>query len=190
VGRTLISAVFVDRDGVINVNIPKNYVRNPDVLVFLRGASAAISKLNDANIPVVLISNQQGVGKGLMTREALNEVEFAMRQRIFEEAGAEITKSYYCVHLSGDDCQCRKPKGGQLRTAAHELSIDLANSIFIGDSPTDIQAGRDARIGHCALVLSGANKSFIPGLWPADPDTIHRDLAAAVEWIFKQSDSR
>jgi histidinol-phosphate phosphatase family protein len=179
----MIKTVFLDRDGVINVHIPKGYVTKIDELSILPGVGAAIKRLNEAGIQVAIISNQQGVAKGLMTSEALTEVDEEMRKRLWNEDKAEITRSYYCVHHRDDGCECRKPKGGQLRNAARDLSIDLAESIFIGDSPTDIQAGRDGKVGQCALVLSGATKSFVRGKWHSEPDSVHRDLTAAIDWV-------
>jgi D-glycero-D-manno-heptose 1,7-bisphosphate phosphatase len=185
----MIRTVFLDRDGVINVNIPKGYVTSPEILTILPNAASAIKRLNDADIPVFVISNQQGVGRGLMTQEQLSDVDNAMRENLAQSAGARIIQSYYCTHLSSDDCLCRKPKGGQILTAAAQHSIDLSKSIFIGDTPTDIQAGKDARVGHCALVMSGATRSFTPGVWPSDPDTVHKDLPAAVDWIFATNEA-
>ena len=183
----MINAVFLDRDGVINYNIPNGYVTKPEELIVLPGVALSIRRLNDAGIPVVIISNQQGVGKGMMTPEMLDVVDGDMRDRLKLESGAEIVKSYYCLHLKTDGCECRKPKGGQLRNASVELGIDLKSAIFVGDTPTDMSAGNDAGVGHCALVLSGGTRSYIPGVWPNDPDTVHRDLESAVDWIFAQN---
>ena len=179
----MISAMFLDRDGVINVNIRAGYVTSPAILTILPGASEAIKRLNDASIPVIIISNQQGVGKGLMSRADLDSVDSALRARITECSGGVIDRSYYCTHLSSENCDCRKPLGGQLRRAAKEFEIDLTNAVFVGDAKTDILAGKDASVGHMALVLAGANGSYAPGVWPEDPDSVHRDLAAAVEWL-------
>ena len=183
----MIKSVFLDRDGVINVNIPRGYVMDPGQLVILPGVSAAIKKLNDVGIPVVVISNQQGVGKGLMTSEMLSCIDDELHLRLKESDGATIIRSYYCTHLMSDGCDCRKPKGGQIRKASRELLIDLSHSIFVGDTSTDMQAGRDAGVSHCALVMSGATKSFVTGVWPTDPDSVHRDLEAAVNWILARN---
>jgi histidinol-phosphate phosphatase family protein len=185
----MIKTVFIDRDGVVNVNIPRGYVTRPEELQILPGVAKAIKKLNDAGISVILISNQQGVAKGLMTRDMLQIIDDEMRKRLADEESASIVKSYYCVHLSTDDCECRKPKGGQLIRAANELSVNLSESVFIGDTPTDIQAGKSAGVGHCALVMSGATKTYVPGQWPHAPDTVHRDLLTAVDWIFSTNNN-
>jgi D-glycero-D-manno-heptose 1,7-bisphosphate phosphatase len=185
----MIRTVFLDRDGVINVNIPRGYVTSPSILKILPGAASAIKRLNDVNIPVIVISNQQGVGKGLMTAEQLEEVDQALHSEIGASDGAIVARSYYCTHLSSEDCECRKPKGGQLRNAALEFGLELSQSAFVGDTPTDIQAGRDAGVGHCALVLSGATRSYVPGKWQCDADSVHKDLSAAVEWILASNES-
>jgi D-glycero-D-manno-heptose 1,7-bisphosphate phosphatase len=179
----MIKTVFLDRDGVINKNIPRGYVTSPANLELLPNTAAAIKRLNDAGIPVFVISNQQGVAKGIMSGADLDSVDKEMRV-LLGERDSTIGKSYYCTHLSADGCECRKPKGGQLKFAASEQAVDLATSIFVGDSPTDIMAGKDAGTVHNALVLSGATKTYVSGAWPVEPDSVHRDLLAAVEFIF------
>jgi D-glycero-D-manno-heptose 1,7-bisphosphate phosphatase len=183
----MIKAVFLDRDGVINEHIPGGYATKAEELIIQSGVAASIRRLNDAGIPVVIISNQQGVGKGLMTADQLDSIDSYMRAQLDKLAGARIDRSYYCMHLKTDGCDCRKPKGGQVRRAAKELSIDLASAIFIGDSPTDISAGKDAGVEHSALVLCGGTKTYLPGVWKDDPDSLHRDLQSAVDWIFSQN---
>ena len=175
-------AIFLDRDGVLNVYLPGDYVKTPEELTLIPGVAEAVRTLNEAGYPVFVISNQQGVAKGLMTPEDLTTVSNALRDRL-ADAGATITQSYYCPHASGS-CDCRKPKPGMLLRAAAEYGIDLAASVFIGDTETDAEAARAAGVGRFFLVLSGKfqdptvaedSKRF-----PIPPDGVYPSLVEAV----------
>lgn len=175
-------AVFLDRDGVLNQYLPGDYVKTPRELVLLPGIPEAVRALNDAGYLVFLISNQQGVAKGLMTEADLTGVNNALRDGL-ATAGAAITKSYYCPHASGA-CDCRKPKPGMLLRAAEEFGIDLSASVFIGDTETDAEAARAAGVGRFFLVLSG--KFYDPAValdtkrFPVPPDGVYSSLVEAV----------
>lgn len=180
------SAVFLDRDGVLNVYRPNDYVKNPDELTLLPGVGKAVRALNDAGLPVFLVSNQQGVAKGLMTMNDLFAVETAMRSRLSADR-AYLTESYYCTHSADALCACRKPRPGQLIRAAHDHGIDLGTSFFIGDTDTDAAAARAAGIGTFILVLSGKfqnDPAYRVNSWDeGEREQSHRraDLPAAVE---------
>jgi histidinol-phosphate phosphatase family protein len=178
-----LQAVFLDRDGVLNVHIPNGYVMSLDALELLPGVAQAVRRLNDAGIPVILISNQQGVGKGLMTQGDLDAVSIALAGKLDAEAGAHLTKSYYCTHLKEEDCVCRKPNAGMLLQAASDLNLDLRRTAFIGDSPTDIQAGAAANVGRRVLVLSGAWKEHAKNKHPDVPDDESPPWAVLSKWL-------
>lgn len=171
-------AVFLDRDGVLNVYLPGDYVKSPDELVLLPGIPEAVRRLNDADFPIYLISNQRGVARGLMTDADLRAVDDALREQLAEVAGATIGMSYYCTDAHGPR---RKPEPGMLLHAADEHGIDLAASVFVGDTETDSRAARAAGVGAFVLVLTGklrdADSLDVP------PDFIAADLGAAVDWI-------
>src|SRR4051812_41467396 len=112
-----IRSVFLDRDGVLNVYLPGAYVRNVDELGVVPGVAAAIRRLNDSGIPVIVISNQQGVGKGIMTFDDLLTVQARMEAILQEEAGARIDGWYYCTDLTNAVSDRRKPKPGMLYEA-------------------------------------------------------------------------
>lgn len=176
-----VKAVFLDRDGVINVYLPGDYVKTPDELVLLPGVPEAVRALNKAGYPVFVISNQQGVAKGLMTPEDLTVVSKTLEDRL-AALGATITRSYYCPHASGS-CDCRKPKPGMLLRAAEEYGIDLSTSVFIGDTETDAEAARAAGVGRFFLVLTG--KFSDPAVardtkrFPTAPDGVFPSLVEA-----------
>ena len=143
------AAIFLDRDGVINENVDGDYVRSWDALRLLPGALEAIAALTRAGCPIVIVTNQQGVGKGLMASAEVDEIHRHLMAEI-EAAGGRVAAVRYCPHLAADGCDCRKPKPGLLTSAAQELGIDLAKSVFIGDAETDVAA---ARAGGCRPIL-------------------------------------
>ncbi len=167
-------AVFLDRDGVLNAYLPGDYAKTPDELLVLPGVGAAVQKLRAAGYLTILISNQQGVAKGLMTPADLEAVTAKLR------AAVPLDAVYYCPHLKSEDCACRKPRPGMLLAAAREHAIDLAASVFIGDTPTDAQAAQAAGVPF-VLVLTGQTKDAT-GFSPT-PKAIAPTLSEAVEWV-------
>jgi D-glycero-D-manno-heptose 1,7-bisphosphate phosphatase len=135
---------FLDRDGVINRKAPEGqYVTRWEDMKFLPRSSEAISLLNRAGFLVVVVSNQRCVDKGLVTRDEVDALHSRM-QREFKAAGALIDAVYYCPHGARPTCSCRKPRPGMLLSAARIHDIELEASWMIGDSESDIEAGRSA----------------------------------------------
>ncbi len=182
-------AVFLDRDGVLNVYLPGDYVKRPDELRLLPDAAAGVRALNALDMPIFVISNQQGVAKGRMSRDDLNRVDAALYEAL-HAAGGRIEKSYYCPHGSAENCACRKPKAGLLLQAAEENGLDLARSFFVGDTETDAQAARAAGVGRFVLALTGKHPDEAvvrdPALFPTPPDFVAANLSAAADWITAQ----
>jgi D-glycero-D-manno-heptose 1,7-bisphosphate phosphatase len=150
----------------------------------LPGAAAAVAKLNRANYPVIMVSNQSGVARGYFPESVVTEVNQLM-QRELEKSGARLTAIYYCPHASADACDCRKPKLGMVQRAAEEHSIDLQRSFFVGDRRSDIELGHNAG-GKSILVRTGYGEgefTWQMGKWPKAPEFVAIDLAEAVEWI-------
>ena len=185
VSNMKITAVFVDRDGVLNGHLPGDYVKSPASLILIPGVAAAIRRLNDASIPVIVISNQQGVGKGLMSGEDLLLVTRHLEACLDAEAGAHLDRCYYCTDLKSADSPRRKPEPGMLFEAAQDYGFSLADTVFIGDSATDIAAGAAANVGATILVLSGATPVHIADSFTPPPNHIFRTLANAVDWILE-----
>jgi len=131
--------VFLDRDGVININ-RDDYVKSWDEFVFIQGSKEAIKLLNDNNFWIILVTNQSPIGRGIFSHETLEKIHDKMLQELYQ-AGAHIDAIYYCPHSPDDKCECRKPKPGLLTRAAEELDIDLKSSILVGDSDGDLEAG-------------------------------------------------
>lgn len=151
-------AVFLDRDGTINVEV--HYLSHPDQLELLPTVAETIGMLNGRGIAVVVITNQAGIARGYFPEHQLNEIH----QRLFELLGdhnATLDGVYFCPHHPteglGDyriDCECRKPLPGMLMRASADLGIDLERSLMIGDRESDLQAGASAGC-KTALVLTG-----------------------------------
>lgn len=182
-----ISAVFLDRDGVLNPHIPGGYLLSAEELVVLPGVAQAVRRLNDRDLPVIVISNQQGVGKGLMTRTDLLAIEKRLEDALRREAGARIDRCYYCTDLAGTQSSHRKPEPGMLIEAAQDFGLTLSETVFAGDSRTDIQAGHAAGVGATILLLSGGTTSYAPGDMTPAPDQVFATLADAVNWILEQT---
>jgi D-glycero-D-manno-heptose 1,7-bisphosphate phosphatase len=148
-------AIFIDRDGVINRRRPGDYVLDRSQFVFLPGIRSALKQLSSLGLPLIVISNQAAVGKGLLDPSGLEEITTYMYQTLLSDE-VFLFAAYYCIHRSNEDCICRKPKPGLLLRAAKDFNIDLSRSIFIGDSDTDLQA---AQAAGCTPVLFGPELS-------------------------------
>lgn len=180
-----IQAVFLDRDGVLNPHIPGGYLQSADELVVLPGVARAVRRLNDARLPVILISNQQGVGKGLMTFADLSAIEARMAEALAHEAGAHLDRCYYSTELASENSPRRKPGPGMLLEAARDFGLTLADTVFAGDSPTDIAAGHAAGVGATVLLLSGGIRAYAPGDFQPVPDLVFPDLPQFVNWVLE-----
>jgi D-glycero-D-manno-heptose 1,7-bisphosphate phosphatase len=180
-----LEAVFLDRDGVLNPHIPGDYLKSADDLVLLPGVAQAVRRLNDAGLLVIVISNQQGVGKDVMTLADLHAIERRMGEMLIQEARAHLDRVYYCTDLAHVQSPRRKPEPGMLLEAAQEFGLTLANTVFLGDSPTDIQAGHAAGVGGTILLLSGGTRPEQVSAIQPPPDFIFDDLPEAVDWILQ-----
>jgi D-glycero-D-manno-heptose 1,7-bisphosphate phosphatase len=143
-------AIFLDRDGVINKKIIGDYVKYWEEFEFLCGVKEAIKLLNQTNFKVIIITNQAGIGRGVMTEEQLKMIHQKMLDEL-ETYGAKVDAIYYCPHHPDDNCNCRKPKTGMLKQADKDFNIDFKNSWLIGDEPKDIEAGRKMGCKTCMV---------------------------------------
>lgn len=174
-------AVFLDRDGTINVE--KNYLYRIEDWEWIPGAVEAIRAINRAGYLVVVVTNQAGVARGLYGEEDVKRLHAFVDTELASE-GTLINAYYVCPHHPsfGDqlDCACRKPLPGMILRARNELFIDLAASWLIGDKLSDIEAAQAAGVTPI-LVRTGYGKTDSPRL-PADV-RIEEDLAAACRYI-------
>ena len=151
-------AIFIDRDGVINCLRPGDYVLDWSQFVFVPGIREALQQLSSFGLPMIIISNQAAVGKGLLDPAGLEEITARMNEALLAD-GTTLAAAYYCPHRIEDHCPCRKPKPALLLSAAADFNIDLSRSVFVGDSDADIQA---ARAAGCASVLFGSDIDLQP----------------------------
>ncbi|MBU0700837.1 D-glycero-beta-D-manno-heptose 1,7-bisphosphate 7-phosphatase [bacterium] len=135
--------VFLDRDGVINKKLEGDYVKSYDEFIFLPGVIDAIKKIKQKGLLVIIITNQSGIGRGIMTEDDLASVHEQMLADLKKE-GVTIDAIYHCPHLPDIGCDCRKPKDGLFKQALLDFNIDIKNSWMIGDEQKDIDAGKKA----------------------------------------------
>jgi histidinol-phosphate phosphatase family protein len=135
--------LFLDRDGVINHEKHKDYVYNYEEFKFYDGIPEALKILASRFGLIIIVTNQKGIGKGLMTDADLQDIHDRMTQDI-QAAGGRIDKIYYCPALN-DDAACRKPNPGMALEAAKDYpEIDLRKSLIVGNNISDMEFGRNA----------------------------------------------
>ena len=144
-------ALFLDRDGVINVD--KSYVYRAQDFEFCAGIFALCALFLQKGYKIFVITNQSGIARGFYSEKDFENLSEFMCEE-FAKKGVSITKIYHCPHLEG--CECRKPKPGMILKAQAEFNIDLANSVFIGDNLTDMQAGKNAGVKTLCLVANAS----------------------------------
>ena len=149
-------AIFLDRDGVINRRIVGGYVSRWSEFEFLPGAIEGIVRLSASETPIIVVSNQAGVGKGLIAVSDLADITRRFIAAV-EQHGGRIDAVYYCPHTPADECECRKPKPGLLLQAQRDWALELSSSVLLGDSDSD---GAAARAAGCRFVLVSGDSSL------------------------------
>jgi histidinol-phosphate phosphatase family protein len=186
--RALRSAVFLDRDGTINREV--GHLNDPSQLELIEGAAQAVRRLNREGRLAVVITNQPVLARGDATEEQLEAIH-ARLEALLGEQGAYLDAIYVCPHhpdrgFAGEvaalkiDCACRKPGTALIAQACHDLAIDPSLSWFIGDTTSDMEAGRRAGLRTVLVRTGHAGRD---GKWPLAPDATMPDLKAAVDWI-------
>jgi D-glycero-D-manno-heptose 1,7-bisphosphate phosphatase len=179
-------AVFLDRDGTIAEEV--GYLNHLQRFRMFPFAGAAIRRLNEAGLAVIVVTNQSGVARGYFPESLVRRVNERMRQEL-TAAGAHLDGIYYCPHGSRDHCECRKPKTGMLEQAAREHNIDLSGSFVVGDRYGDMDLA--FRAGCKAIFVQTGyglgEMTWHAEKWPRQPDTIAENLQSATEWILAQT---
>ena len=135
--------LFLDRDGVINKKLEGRYVTNFNEFIFIENSVLAINKLHEIFKRILVVTNQQGIGKGIMTEEDLHLLHKKMQRELNPDFNL-IDKIYFCPCLEEIDCKCRKPKIGMFENAKFDYpDIEIENSFLVGDSESDIIAGKN-----------------------------------------------
>jgi D-glycero-D-manno-heptose 1,7-bisphosphate phosphatase len=153
----MVPAVFLDRDGVLIRNRDE-YVRTWEDVTLYPEAIDALSRAGGYPYRFVIVTNQSGIGRGLMSMEAVAGINARIVREI-EHKGGRIDGVFVCPHTPEDGCSCRKPKPGLLLEAAASLDLDLPRSVLIGDALSDIQAGRAAGVGRSWILLAGRGEA-------------------------------
>lgn len=144
-------AVFLDRDGTLNVEV--DYLHEIDKFVFIDGTFQALRLLKAHGYKLIVISNQSGIGRGYYKKQDVEQLHHYMNA-VLEKYDAAIDAFYYCPHVEQDKCLCRKPHTGLIDRAAAEWEIDLGQSYMVGDKESDLMTAFNAGC-KCAFVLSG-----------------------------------
>ncbi|MEU2869664.1 HAD-IIIA family hydrolase [Streptomyces olivoreticuli] len=169
-------AFFLDRDGTLNVKPPPGeYVVSPAELTLLPGAAAAVRRINESERPAILVTNQRGVARGIMSEGDLAAVQRRLAELLRAE-GAFLDACYSCVHDEGG-CDCRKPRPGLLTRAAADFpGLALPDAVMIGDAETDVLAGRAAGTATVRLAAEARGSAA---------DLVAADLWTAVDLLLK-----
>ena len=181
--------VFLDRDGTLNLD--HGYIRSPDQFELLSGVAEALAKLKQAGARLVVVTNQSGIARGLLSLGDLDRVHRKMRQ-LLHAAGVSLDAIYVCPHHPDEGCSCRKPETGLIEQAVREHHVDLSRSYVIGDRARDMQLAK--RIGSKSLlVMTGVERAQTRSELAAggvEPDTVTESLNHAVDWILADAANR
>lgn len=172
------AAVFLDRDNTLMVDVP--YCRRPEDVKLLPGAAEAVRKFHDLGFLVVVVTNQSGIARGLFTEAELRSVN-AELERQLAAGGARLDALYYCPHLPGAGCACRKPGTLLFERACSDLEIDPARSYVVGDRGADIEAG--LRIGSAPILIRNDVGLAEIESSRLQPVRICSDLPEAAAWL-------
>ena len=184
--KKLNKTIFLDRDGVINVDSPL-YIKSWDEFMFIPGSLEALRILNEKKFDVILITNQSIINRGMVPQNVLKHIFLMMNSEI-ESSGGKITDIFYCPHTPEEGCTCRKPLPGLIQKARKKYEIDISESVMVGDSAKDILCARNAGCGTAILAKTGNGRQAAETLLQENiyPDHIADDLLSAVKWILTE----
>ena len=165
-------AVFVDRDGTIMEDC--DYCSNPKDVKIFPGVPEALGRLKARGFKLIIITNQSGIGRGLMTAEQYRAVE----AEVLQQLDGLIEATYFCPDVPGQHSSCRKPAPGMILQAKRDHGIDLPRSFFIGDKEIDVECGRNAGV-RTIRVQTGFQRDTTG----SRADWVEEDLPAAAEII-------
>ncbi len=180
--------VFLDRDGVINIDSP-NYIKTPSEFNFIPKSPDAIALLSQNGFKVIIITNQSLIGRKMADQATLDAIFKKMTDGV-KKAGGHITDIFFCPHTPEDNCSCRKPAPGLIQKAVVKHHIDLSKTCMVGDSAKDIECAMNAGCKTTLLVKTGNGRKALPELKIRNtpPDHIADDLYAAAQWIVQNVD--
>jgi D,D-heptose 1,7-bisphosphate phosphatase len=182
-------AVFLDRDGTLNID--PGYIGDPSNLKLFPGTGEALFKLKSSGFKLLVISNQSGIARGLITEENVRKVNLQLNN-ILSASNVAIDKFYYCpAHpdfSTEEECECRKPSTKMVYQAANEFSIDLRRSYFVGDSISDIECAHNSGM-KSVLVLTGQGSDSLSILQNQNklPSFVAENIMDACKFILTDS---
>ena len=177
-------AVFLDRDGTLNVD--KHYLSKPEQFELIPGTGPALRRLQDADFLLVVVTNQSGIGRGYYTETDLHAVNARMNE-LLAPLGVHFAKIYYAQEAPEQPSRGRKPSPEFLFDARDELGVDLARSFMVGDKVIDLECGWNAGVQQSLLVRTGygaeTERKHVSRL---DRAVVVDDFPSAAEWILNQ----
>ena len=147
-------AVFLDRDGVINID--KAYVSQIKDFEFCEGLFEALTHFQTLGYLLIVVTNQSGIGRGYYSEEDFKKLSKWMQEELLN-ANIKLDAIYHCPHSPEDNCNCRKPKSGMFEEAITALNIDVKSSWMIGDKKSDIEAAQGVNIENTILIGNTQN---------------------------------
>ena len=181
--KTMKDIVFLDRDGVINVD-SSEYIKNESEFEFIPKSPEAIALLTQNGFNIIVITNQSLIGRNMVSQKTLDAIFKKMKDGV-KKAGGDIKDIFYCPHTPEDNCSCRKPNPGLILEAQKKYQIDLNQSFMVGDSAKDIECARNAGCSKTLLVKTGNGLKAQQQLSQKGiiPDFIGTDLYETALWI-------
>lgn len=178
--------VFLDRDGTLNPD--PGYIKSPDQFELFPGVSEALARLRRAGARLIVVTNQSGIARGLLSRKDLDAVHMKLK-RLLDGAGVTLDAIYFCPHHPDDGCECRKPNRGMIDQAVRECGVNLDRSYLIGDHLRDIELAK--RVGVRSIlvttgVVSPQDAERLKASGPA-PAWIASSLADAADWLLSDA---
>lgn len=177
--------VFLDRDGTLNPD--PGYIRSPEQYELFPGVAQALAKLKQAGARLVVVTNQSGIARGLLSVDDLDRIHAKLR-RLLDAAGASLDGIYWCPHHPDEGCACRKPQPGMIERAVREQGVDPARAYLIGDQRRDMELAH--RVGAKSILVRGAGGGDRTDLGDRVPDLVVTNLPEAVEWILADARRR
>ena len=155
-------AVFFDRDHTLNPD--SGYINDPDKFDLYPWVPASLKRLKDRGFLLIVVSNQSGIARGLITWEQLNLIHRKMDSILSEKQSIKIDSYQICPHHPDEGCDCRKPRPKLLLAAARAHDIDLSESFMVGDRESDMLAGQKAGVSRSLLVKPDDESSFLAAI--------------------------
>ena len=179
------NVVFLDRDGVINRDSP-HFIKSWSEFEFLPGSLDALAALNRAGFEVIIITNQSAVHRQLISMADLLQMHHLMQAAV-RSHGGQIRDIFFCPHLPGEGCSCRKPKPGMINRACRKYGLDPKLTTMVGDSAKDIECARNAGCRRAVLVRTGNGHAAFRELKAKGVplDFLAENLDDAAKWIIR-----